>query len=68
MNSSSINIANEFLNSSQNYEVDQMDKIDTIKIMEKYGNFKAIEKKFSYKISQSSESFFFENSKTKTIN
>ena len=33
-------IANEFLNSSQSYEVDQMDKIDTVKIMEKYGNFK----------------------------
>ena len=32
-------IANEFLNNSQNYEVDQMDKIDTPKIMEKYGNF-----------------------------
>jgi len=33
-------ISNEFLNSSQNCDVDQMDKIDVTKIMEKYGNFK----------------------------
>ena len=33
-------IANDFLNSSQNCEVDEMDKIDIPKIMEQYGNFK----------------------------